>query len=305
MRKVVSSFIVCFFTVQLLFAQPPNWSVNESDYQYTMTLIAKVNVDGKQLNGSEDRIAAFVGNVCRGVSGITYVASKKNYYVYLTVFSNQQGEIVTFKVYDKSTNKVTSVTKPVPFVVNEHLGSLLQSYSIAEPTLNSNAQINTFGFLGVPAISTDIVKGVINISISEKKVVNSLKPVFTLSKGAILFQNGVEQRSGENSKNFSSVVSYDVLSEDESTLNTYKVNVIRVSDPTLFYKKDAVCYAKGAIKVTSKQEGEVVELSQNGTLINSKQIIKGEVIFTELGVGTYVATLGNDLKTITIGLKDK
>jgi hypothetical protein len=305
MKKVVISFLLCFFSTQLLIAQAPNWSVNENEYQYTMTLVAKINVDGKQLIGAEDRVAAFVGSVCRGVSGVTYVASKKNYYVYLTVFSNQQGEIVTFKLYDKSTNKVTSVTKPIPFVVNEHRGSLLQSYSIAEPTLSSNAEINTFGFLDVPSISSDIAKGVINISISEKTSANNLKPLFTLSKGATLFQNGIVQKSGEDIKNFSTVISYDVLSEDESNLNNYKVYVTRVSDPTLFYKKDAVCYARGAIKVTSKQEGAIVKLSANGALIASKQIVKGEALFTELNVGTYVAALGNDLKTIAINLKDK
>jgi hypothetical protein len=73
----------------------------------------------------------------------------------------------------------------------------------------------------------------------------------------------------------------------------------------LFYKKDAVCYARGAIKVTSKQEGAIVKLSANGALIASKQIVKGEALFTELNVGTYVAALGNDLKTIAINLKDK
>lgn len=305
MKRGVISFFLCFISTQLLFAQAPNWSVNENEYQFTMTFIAKINVDGKQLIGPEDRVAAFVGTVCRGVSGVTYVASKKNYYAYLTVFSNQQGEIVTFKLYDKSTNKVTSVTNPIPFVVNEHKGSLLQSYSIAEPTLSSNAEIKTFGFLDVYSISSVITKEVITLNISEKTSVNDLKPIFTLSKGATLFQNGIAQKSGENSKNFLTAISYDVLSEDESTLNNYKINVIRVSDPTLFYKKDAVCYAKGAIKVTSKQEGETVRLSTNGSLIASKQIVKGEAIFTELNVGTYLATLGNDLKTITIGFKDK
>lgn len=305
MKKLTVSFLLCFISLQILFAQAPDWSVKENEYQYTMTLIAKINVDGKQLIGANDRVAAFVGLVCRGVAGVTYVASKKSYYAYLTIFSNQQGEIVTFKIFDNSTKKVTNVTKPVPFVVNEHIGSLLQSYSIAEPTLSSNAEINTFGFVDVPTISTNITNSSINISISDKTSVNNLKPLFTVSKGATLFQNGLVQKSGEDSKNFSTVISYDVLSEDESTLNNYKVNVTRVSVPTLFYKKDAVCYALGAIKVTSKQEGAIVNLTSNGTLIASKQVVKGEVVFTALNVGTYVATLGNDLKSITINLKDK
>lgn len=305
MRKRLLLLVFVIGVYQILYAQTPAWVVNESDYQYTMTFVAKINVDGKQLININDRVGAFVGNVCRGVSGVTYVASKKSYYAYLTVFSNNQGEAISFKIYDHSTGKITTVTKQVVFIINEHRGNLIQSYSIAEPALSSTAEILSFDFKEAPSLSTVINSGTVQVNISESNSLLALKPVFTLSRGATLFDNGVLQVSGETTKNFSSAVTYQVLSEDESTIRNYKVNVTRVADRTLFYKKDAVCYAPGAIKVVSKREGASVQVTSNGKTIATKQIINGEALFPNLNAGSYIVTLGNDWKIINIIVKDR
>jgi len=302
-RLLLLVFVIGFY--QMLFAQTPGWVVNESDYQYTMTFVAKINVDGKQLININDRVGAFVGNVCRGVSGVTYVASKKSYYAYLTVFSNNQGEAISFKIYDHSTGKTTAVAKQVIFIINEHRGNLIQSYSIAEPALSSTAEILSFDFKEAPSLSTVISNGTVQVNISESYSLTKLKPVFTLSSGATLFDNGVLQVSGETLKNFSSSVNYQVLSADESTIRNYKVNVTQVTDRTLFYKKDAVCYAPGAIKVVSKREGASVQVTSNGRTIATKQITNGEALFPNLNAGSYIATLGNEWKIINIIVKDK
>jgi hypothetical protein len=305
MKKIAISIALVLISFQTLFAQIPTWTVNENEYQYTMTFIAKLNVEGRQLINPNDRVAAFVGNVCRGVSGITYVASKKNYYAYLTVFSNTQSENISFKLYDSSNNKTTTLSKPIVFLINEHKGNLFQSYSIAEPALNSMAEILSFNFMNISTLSSIISNGIVKVNISESYPLTNLKPVFTLSKGASLFENRILQKSGEVIKNFSSAITYEVLSEDESTLSNYKVNVSQVTDPTLFYKKDAVCYARGAIKIVSKQEGTTVQVTSNGKTVATKQIINGVALFSELNAGSYIATVGNEWKIINILLKER
>jgi hypothetical protein len=145
----------------------------------------------------------------------------------------------------------------------------------------------------------------VKVNISESYSLSNLKPVFTLSKGATLFENRVVQKSGELSKTFLSPVNYEVLSEDESTLKNYKVEVSQVIDPPLFYKKDAVCYARGAIKIVSKREGTTVQVTSNGKTIATKQIINGEALFPELNAGSYIATVGNEWKIINILLKER
>lgn len=290
---------------QTLFAQAPSWTVKENDYQYTMTFVAKLNVDGKRLTNAKDKVAAFVGSICRGVSGVTYVTSEKSYYAFLTVFSNQQGETITFKLYDSAADKTITVSKSIVFVVNEHKGNLFQSYSIAEPALNHLSDILSFNFMNITSLSSIINSGSVKVNISESYPLINLKPVFTLSKGANLFKNRVIQKSGEITDNFSSPVTYEVLSEDESSLNSYTVNVGQSIDPTLFYRKNAVCYARGAIKVVSKREGASVNVTSNGKTIATKQITNGEAIFSNLDAGSYIATLGSEWKIINILLKEK
>jgi hypothetical protein len=303
MKKRVQFFIFLLISSIQLFAQAPAWKVNESSYQYTMTIQAKLNVDGVTLANQNDLVGAFVGNTCRGVTGLTYVASTKSYYAYLTIFSNTAGEVITFNIYNSTSNKITKVSKTINFTSNEHIGNLFQSYSIAEPTLNDKADLLTFDFLNIKSFSSNINSGAVKISISESFLLSNLTPVFTLSKGAVLFKNRVAQSSGTTSNNFTGPVNYEVLSEDESTLTAYTVNVTQTPDPPLFYKKDANCSKLGAIKVVSKREGNAVSLSYNGKQVASKFITNGEAIFLDLLSGTYVATFGNDLKVVVINYK--
>ncbi len=304
-KKIVLFFISLLALSSSLLSQAPSWKVNEPDYQHTMTFVAKLNMDGAQLNGQNDMVGAFVGTTCRGVSKPTYVASSKSYYAYLTVFSNSSGETITFQLYNSSNNKTLKVSKTIKFVANQHLGNLFQSYSIAAPTLNDKADILTFDFLNIKSISSSVVPGSVKIKISESFPLNSLTPVFTLSKGANLLKNRIIQSTGSIATTFTSAVNYEVLSEDESALSNYTVNVSHVQDPPLFYKKDAVCSTLGAIKVVSKREGADVKLTLNGKLVETKPISNGESIFLNLVTGTYVATIENDYKVIIINLKVK
>jgi hypothetical protein len=270
-----------------------------------MTFVAKLNVDGKQLIGANDKVAAFVGSTCRGTSGVTYVPNEATYYAYLTVFSNTQDETVYFKLYDSATNKTTVVTKQIIFGVNEHRGNLIQSYSIAEPALNDKSEMLTFNFTDIKSVSSVINNGKVTINLYDSYDITALKPEFTLSKGGKLLKNRIEQKSGEFTDNFSSEITYEVLSEDESSLTAYSVTVNQTSTPTKFYKKDAVCYAGGAIKVVSKLEGETVAINSNGKTILTKKIKNGEALFTNLTTDSYIVSIGGELKLINIILKTK
>lgn len=305
MKKIVFCFILSCLSFPTLFAQAPTWTVDENAYQYTMTFVAKLNVDGKQLIGTNDKVAAFVGNTCRGISGLTYVASEATYFAYLTVFSNTEDEAVYFKLYDSATDKITVVSKQVVFGVNVHRGNLFQSYSISEPALNDKAEILTFNFLDIKSVSSMINGGKAMITLFDSYDLTALKPVFTLSKGGKLFKNRIVQKSGEITDNFSSAIFYEVLSEDESSLSSYTVVVDQTSTPTLFYKKDAVCTAGGVIKVVSNQEGASVVITANGKTVSTKTITNGEVLFSDLATDSYLVTIGNEWKLINILLKEK
>lgn len=305
MKKTAFSFILLLLAFPTLLAQAPSWSVDESAYQYTMTFVAKLNVDGYQLIAPNDKVAAFANTTCRGVSGVTYVANEASYYAYLTVFSNTQDEDIYFKLYESATNKITVVSKQIKFKVNEHIGNLFQSFSIAEPALNDKNDILTFNFLDTKSVASVINNEQVTISLHDSYNLKDLKPIFTLSKGAKLLKNRIAQKSGEFTDDFSTEIIYEVLSEDESSLCSYTINVNQIITPTLFYKKDAVCYAGGAIKVVSTQEGATVKVNSNGKTILTKKITSGEALFTNLKDDSYIVSIGDELKLINIILKTK
>jgi hypothetical protein len=305
MKKTVIIFVLFHLYFNLLSAQSPSWSVNESDYQYTMTFLTKLNLDGKQLIGTNDKVGAFVGTTCRGTSGLTYVKSKDTYYSYLTVFSNTRDETISFKLYDGSSDTITTVSKEVLFEINEHYGTLFQSYSIAEPTLNDKAELLDFNFLDVTSVTSNINNNNVNIELYDSSDLTSLIPIYTLSEGSKLLKKRIEQVSGETVDDFSSEITYEVLSQDESTLTEYVISVNLIKTPTKFFKKDAVCYSGGAIKIISNQEGNAVTITSNGETVLEEKILNGEVIFTNLDTGSYIVSIGNELKIINIILKTK
>ncbi|WP_457651477.1 T9SS type A sorting domain-containing protein [Rhodocaloribacter sp.] len=97
-------------------AQAPDWAVNPSDYESTMSMTAMVLHDGDRLGGAGDLLAAFVGDEVRGVAEGTTVGSAPLFF--LTVFADTDGETVTFKVYDAAAGTVRVIEETEVFETN-------------------------------------------------------------------------------------------------------------------------------------------------------------------------------------------
>jgi hypothetical protein len=132
-NTLIVIIIMCLISLRLS-AQPPSWQVNENEFEYTMTMVAFLNVNATKLSDTNDMIGAFVGNECRGVANLIYAASTDNYFAYLTVFSNSTSENVTFKIYDSNNNTITIADQTFPFEINKHYGSIESDFGISKPT---------------------------------------------------------------------------------------------------------------------------------------------------------------------------
>jgi len=304
MKNYIYSTVVLFFIGINAFGQFPNWSVNENNFQYTMSFVSFVNVDGIELSNADDKVAAFVNGECRGVTNLTYVASEDKYYAYLTVFSNENSEILNFKIYDSVNDSVKDVEKTKNFEINEHYGNLFQAFSIASPSLSSAAEITDFNFNLIEVIDKAIVESEITFDVKNNTDVTALNAIFALSAGAKLFKGTENLISGSNSINYTNSVQFQVLSEDQSVLKQWIVTVKLSTGIATYYKKDAVCYAGGVIKVLFTENNQDVVLSKSDVPYATQSISNGETVFSNLETGTYKVKVGGNVKEITINLKE-
>lgn len=126
-KLLVYIIILLVIGIPSIYAQAPStWNVNPSDYNNSMVITAVLNLESVESRNPEDVVAAFIGNDVRGVaSPIIYLSSKDRYVVNLVVYSNQSNVQITFKLYNKTLNKVTNAVNPsITFISDSRQGSL-------------------------------------------------------------------------------------------------------------------------------------------------------------------------------------
>ena len=89
----------------------PDWAVNPHDFETSMNVIAVLKKDGTPMTDTDDIMAAFVGEECRGMAHPAYNERYGNYYVTMDIYgaSTEAGQEVTFRAYDASTGTVYPV----------------------------------------------------------------------------------------------------------------------------------------------------------------------------------------------------
>jgi hypothetical protein len=303
MKNYIYSTLILFLVNSGVFGQGPNWTVSENNFQYTMSFVGFLNSDGNALFNPNDKVAAFVNGQCRGVANLIYVPSENRYYAYLTVFSNVNNENINFKIYDSVKNVVKSVEKTINFSINEHYGNLFQAYSFASPALRSEVEILDLGFKNIVRNDIVISGSQLTMYLNKGQNLTALNAIFDLSPGANVYIGTVKQVSGDNSLDFTNPVILKVLSENQAIIKQWTIVVKAESENITYYKKDAVCYEGGSIKVLTLLEKQEVILSTSGVTLSAQIINHGQVIFDNLNEGTYKIKVGGISKEIKINLK--
>lgn len=286
MKLLLTLSISCFL-VGTLYSQVPGWTVNEHDFEHTMSLVAFVNVEGRTLSNTQDRIAAFVNGVCRGVGNLTLVNSTQEYLAYLTIFGSSNNELITFKIYDSERNQIVDVVKSLPFRINEHRGNLLQPYSIAQPALRATATIEALTLKDFTPLDKVMESGSITFKVAPETSLSGYTVEFALEDGAQLFLNNQLVVSGQTTVDFLQPVTFIVRSEDRSVFMPWIVRM-EVQGDILVYRRNPTCFERGAIKVTGNREGQGFSLVRQGQVQGTKTMRDGEVLFEGLLPGAYM-----------------
>ena len=106
----------------------PGWAVDKSDKEFSTPMTARLVVDGAYSEDEADLVAAFVEDVCVGVSHVQYSSQRNTYFVNMTIYGgqNQLGKSISFKAWDASRNvtyapltrSTASPSAPMTFTAN-------------------------------------------------------------------------------------------------------------------------------------------------------------------------------------------
>jgi hypothetical protein len=108
-----------------VFKEEPEWEVEPSDYEFNMNMVAQLKIDNILSTDIYDKVAAFVGDECRGVANLQYVKEYDMYEVFMDIYSNSaNGENIEFRVWDSDKATLhTDVTPVLTFSSNDIHGT--------------------------------------------------------------------------------------------------------------------------------------------------------------------------------------
>ncbi|WP_455626833.1 Ig-like domain-containing protein [Parabacteroides johnsonii] len=114
-------------------AAEPDWSCDVHAYQYDMSLYLALQRDNQAVTG-DFVVAAFCDEECRGVAELQSVGNTSFYY--MRVRSNSEsGEILSFKVYDRSEDKEVKISGSLRFVHLQQVGFPSQPWLLTLPAV--------------------------------------------------------------------------------------------------------------------------------------------------------------------------
>ena len=105
-----------------------DWVVDPALYNYNLNIIGKIKIEGIFSSNVKDKIGAFVNGELRGVGNLTYDEDYQDYFIYLTVYSNEvSGEEINFNLWNSSNDIIYAVNindnPSLQFISNSVLGS--------------------------------------------------------------------------------------------------------------------------------------------------------------------------------------
>ena len=103
MKRLIGFLLFsCLSVPSAVLGQAPDWSVNASAYSKSLSFVGVVQFDGVESTDGNDMIGAFVGGECRGVAQPTLFPVTGRWTFGMNIYSNTNGETITFKAYDAS-----------------------------------------------------------------------------------------------------------------------------------------------------------------------------------------------------------
>jgi len=163
----------------------PDWSFDFTEYEYSMNVTASLYTMSTPSIDIYDRVAAYVGDECRGWAQLEYIPELDDYQAFITVFSNEwSGEAVEFHLWDRTAcSEYWQADTSVTFVEGESYGSPLEPIALnATGELGQNLALNS-GFSWIS----------LNLDAGDMSVNSVLEDIAATSGDRIIGQLGFSQ----------------------------------------------------------------------------------------------------------------
>lgn len=108
-----------------LFAQVPNWTVDYSLYEYNMIITGVIHLNDSLIEQEDSlKVAAFIGEQCRGVAYYKTYDFVEGSRINMTLFSNVNNELITLKAYLPKQDTIVDINQTYEFVNLGRQGTL-------------------------------------------------------------------------------------------------------------------------------------------------------------------------------------
>jgi len=110
--------------------QRPDWTVNPNDFEHSMNITGSILIENRPKEGSDDLLAAFIGDKCVGVTSPTYVGTSNAYFTFADIYGNaaDNNKPLTFKLWEASSGRiypeVVCSVNDISFVPYKTLGDI-------------------------------------------------------------------------------------------------------------------------------------------------------------------------------------
>ncbi|RCH55713.1 laminin G [Mucilaginibacter hurinus] len=118
----------------------PVLELDPSKFSQSMNIIGKVKTGNVFTSDLYDKVVATVNGEVRGVTNVIYDASFKEYFVYLTVYSNEiRGEDIAFYIWDASDGKLKEAVLNDKFTIPYVSDQIIGTYT--NPAIFNNTEV--------------------------------------------------------------------------------------------------------------------------------------------------------------------
>lgn len=211
MKKTYLSLLLIIFTVTS-YAQP--WTLNNAKYEHSMTITARIKINGLYISQSNCWLGVFSGAECRG-----YVKAEQinngNYFFFLTIYSNSvEGESLTLK-FNNGYITLPPLPQTLMFLPDKIVGTPDLPFLITSPLEFTYTDFLSFSIVNQIGTTTiDKVKKTIELKVDGGTQLENLKPIFTVPVGTNIYVNNKLQQSDVTTNNFLQPVIYTLKGVD-------------------------------------------------------------------------------------------